>query len=264
MKDSIDYGVCRLSVVSMRKDPSYRSEQVSQLLFGDHYDVLEQSKDKEWLQIMTYYDQCEGWIHSLQHHSITREYFDHINRADFKITTDLTSSILYNKSPLQILMGSIIPISASELFKMEEQFAFNGEAKTLGTKRDSEALIQTASKYLHAPHQPGGKHPFGIDAAALIQMAFKINGYRLGRTLAEQQKQGREVKSAADAVPGDIAFLRSMDQAILHAGIILEGDKILHVAGKVRVDYFNEEGILYLDKKIYTHTLQVIRRILTD
>ena len=139
-KESLDFGVCRLSVVPVRKDGAHNGEQVSQLLFGDHYEVVEISKDKKWLMVGVYYDQCEGWIDVRQHHSITKEHYDYINRADFKITTDLATSILYNKSPLLILIGSIIPISGSELFRMEEQFAFNGDSKTLGLKRDAEFL----------------------------------------------------------------------------------------------------------------------------
>ena len=41
----LDYGVCRLSVVPVRADGSDKSEMVTQLLFGDHYEVINQSKD---------------------------------------------------------------------------------------------------------------------------------------------------------------------------------------------------------------------------
>ena len=114
--ETIDFGVCRLSLVPMRAEPSHKAEQVSQLLFGDHYEVLEISKDKKFLNISVCYDGYEGWIDERQHHAITKEHYEYINRADFKITTDLATSILYNKSPLLILIGSIIPFSSSELF----------------------------------------------------------------------------------------------------------------------------------------------------
>src|SRR5688572_4073417 len=96
----IDYGVCRLSVVPVRKEPADQSELVTQLLFGDEYQVLEYSKDKKWILVRIHFDQYQGWVDSKQHHRITREYFDYIGRAEYKITTDLTSSLLYNKSPL--------------------------------------------------------------------------------------------------------------------------------------------------------------------
>lgn len=259
-----EFGVCRLSIVPMRAEPSHRAEQVSQLLFGDHYEVHEISKDKRWLRIHMYYDQCEGWIDFRQHHPISREYYDYINRADFKITTDPSSTILYNKSPLMILMGSIIPISGSELFKMEEQFAFNGDSKSLGVKREADYLKTIAMKYLNAPYQWGGKSLFGIDDAGLVQMIFKICGYRLGRTVAEQARYGKSVASLADAQPGDLIFLNSGKGEPNHVGIYLENERIIHASGKVRIDHINEEGILNLDTKVYTHSLSEIRRVLAE
>lgn len=248
----------------MRAEPSDKSEQVSQLLFGDHYEVHELSKDRNWIRIHMYYDQCEGWINVHQHHAITRDYYDYINRADFKISTDLTSSILYNKSPLLILLGSIIPISGSELFRMEEQFAFNGDSKSLGVKREVDFLRTIALKYLNAPYQWGGKSPFGIDAPGLVQMAYKINGYRLGRSIDEQMRQGKAVESLANALPGDLMFFTANTTRDQHVGLLIDLDKILHAFGKVRLDYVNEEGILTLDTKVYTHTLVSIRRVMAE
>lgn len=263
MNDVLDFGVCRLSVVPVRSDASDRAELVTQLFFGEHYEILSSTKDKKWLRIRIHYDQYEGWIDAKQHHSITKEHFEYINRADFKITTDITTSILYNKNPLTIVMGSIIPISGSELFRMEEQFAFNGESKSMGQKRDAEFLKLTAYKYLNSPYQWGGKNPFGIDCSGFVQMVFKISGYKLNRDTAQQSKQGKEIQ-LNDMEPGDLAFFRSKEDKISHVGIILADSKIIHASGKVRIDYLNEEGILHSDTKVYSHQLVAIRRILPD
>lgn len=260
--ESIDYGVCRLSVVPVRKESSDLTEQVTQLLFGDHYEVIKPSKDKKWLQIRIVFDQCEGWIDSSQHHTITKEYFDQINLVDFKITTEVSSWILYKKNPLSIVMGSIVPIAASELFKMEEQFAFNGESKAMSQRRDFEYIKSIALRYLHSPHQWGGKSPFGIDAAALMQMVFKIGGYSLPRTLRLQSQAGKKVNSLAGTKPGDVAFFQDKEGKIVHAGLLLDEDKIIHSSGRVRIDHLLEEGILNHETKIYSHALSVIRRIL--
>ncbi|MFZ6011656.1 MAG: NlpC/P60 family protein [Bacteroidota bacterium] len=259
-----EYGVCRLSLVPVRAEASERSEQVTQLLFGDHYEVTEQTKDKKWLKIKVNFDFYEGWINAKQNHPISGDFFEYINRAEFKITTDITSSMLYNKSPQIILMGSMIPISSTELFKMEEQFAFNGEAKSVGQKREFDYLKATAIKYLNAPYQWGGKSPFGIDCSGFTQMVYKICGYRLLRDAAQQANQGRPVKDVGEVKGGDLAFFKNGEGKITHTGILLEEDKIIHASGKVRVDHFNEEGILNLDTKIYTHHLAHIRRILAD
>lgn len=259
----IDYGVCRLSVVPVRKDPSHPSEQVTQLLFGDHYEVIERTFDKKWLKIKIHFDQYIGWIHTHQHQSISPEYFDHINIAGFKIATDVTSSLLYNKSPQIILIGSVIPISSAELFKMEEQFAFNGETKSLGQKREFEFLRTIAQKYLNAPYQWGGKNPFGTDCSGFTQMVFKICGYRLLRDAWQQATQGKLIKNMGDAKPGDLAFFQNTQGKITHTGILLSSEKIIHAWGKVRIDFVKDQGIFNQDTQAITHKFSHLRRILS-
>ncbi len=260
--EPIDYGVSRLAVVPVRIDPRDTAEQITQLLFGDHYQVLALTPDKKWAQVQVYSDQCEGWMDIKQHHAISKEYFEQINQTDFKITTDVASPVLYKKSPLTIVMGSIVPISNSELFKIEEQFAFNGESKGLGQKRDVDFLRLIAKKYLSAPYQWGGKSPFGIDASGLVQMAFKIAGYSLQRDVRQQSLQGKKIKAYEEARPGDIAFFADKGENIKHTGIILDGQKLIHAYGQVRIDPLTEEGTLSSETKVYTHYLHSIRRII--
>lgn len=258
------YGVGRLALIQVKKEPNDRAEQTTQLLFGDHYEVLSTSTDSKWIYIKIFADSYEGWIDYKQHHAITPDYFDQINHANFKITIDLASGILYKKIPLTILLGSIVPISNSELFKMEEQFAFNGEAKSLGQKREFEFLKSIAQKYLHAPYQWGGKSPFGIDCSGFTQMVYKISGYHISRDAHQQAICGKEVAGLDQALPGDLAYFYGSNGNIGHVGILLEDEKIIHASGRVRIDGLTEEGIVDLDSKVITHSLAELRRIMIN
>jgi len=259
----IDYGVCRLSLIPLRKEPTDKSEQVTQLLFGDPYEVMEDA-DGKWLQVRINFDGYVGWIDSRQHHQVSKDYFIYTNKAEFKITTDITSSILYNKSKQVVLMGSVIPISSSELFKMEEQFAFNGEAKNLGQKREFEYLKNIAFKYLNAPYVWGGKSPFGIDCSGFVQMVFKICGYKLFRDSSQQASQGKSIKSKKDARSGDLVFFKNEADKVHHVGILLDGSRIIHSSGKVRIDQLTDEGIQNSETNSITHRFAHIRRILSE
>ena len=259
-----NYGVCRLSVVSVRREENQLSPQANQLLFGDHYEVLGASQDKRWQHIKIYFDQSEGWIEMNQHHPITKEYFGQINTVDFKITTDVCSTILYKKTPISIVLGSIVPISQSELFKMEEQFAFNGESKGLSQKREYEFIKSIALKYLNAPEQTGGKTPFGISGNGLMQIVFKIGGYSLPFLAEAQHQQSKKVPDFHSVKPGDIAFFRSRINSEIKCGLVLEDSRILYVDGRAKIDQLMEDGILDLDTKILTHTFDSFRRILND
>jgi len=85
--DLLEYGVCRLSVVPVRAEASNRSEQITQLLFGEHYEVIEVSKDRKWVRIRIVYDHYEGWIDAIQHHMVSKEYFDYLDRAEYSFDT---------------------------------------------------------------------------------------------------------------------------------------------------------------------------------
>ena len=259
--DETEFGVCRLSLVPVRKEPADQTEQVTQLLFGDHYSVIDATTDKKWIRIRIHFDQYEGWMDAKQHHPISKEYFQHINHADFKITTDITSTLLYNKVPQVVLMGSMIPISSSELFKMEEQFAFNGEAKNVGQRREFEFMRVVALKYLNSPYQWGGKSPFGIDCSGFTQMVFKICGYILQRDTIQQVSHGKAVETLAASRQGDLAFFASEQGKIVHTGILLNENKIIHASGKVRIDTLTQDGILNAETRNITHRLSGIRRI---
>src|SRR5690606_15553029 len=154
--------------------------------------------------------------------------------------------------------------SSAELFKMEEQFAFNGESKNLGQRREIEFLRSTASKYLNSPYLWGGKSPFGIDCSGFTQMVFKINGYKLQRDASQQATQGRAVESLEESRQGDLAFFQDEKGKITHTGIVLGDNKIIHASGKVRVDTLQEAGIMHTDSKVITHRLAALRRILPD
>jgi gamma-D-glutamyl-L-lysine dipeptidyl-peptidase len=262
--DYSDYGICRLSLVPVRQNPSDKSEQVSQLLFGEHYYVMFSDQENKWLRIKNYFDAYEGWIDATQHTSISKEYFDHILIADFKITIDLTSSLLYKKSPILILMGSIIPVTNTELFKIEEQLAFNGEAKAQGQRRDYEFLKTIAQRYLNSPYQWGGKSPFGIDCSGFVQMVYKISGYKLPRDAWQQAETGEIVPDITSSKFGDLAFFKNEAEKITHVGIILENNRIIHASGKVRIDNIDQTGILQAESNLYTHKLSHIRRILIE
>lgn len=237
MKSEERFGVCRLNLVAVRHEPSFSSPWCTQLLFGDSYQVFAETADKKFIRIKIYADGVEGWIDSRQHHEISSDYFEYLNRAEFKITTDVTSTILYNKSSVTIVMGSIIPISAAELFRMEEQFAFNGEAKSLGQYRDAEFLKTQIMKYYGAPFLPGGKSPFGIDGGGLVQMAYKFCGYMLPRYPEQQLRCGRRVSDIGKAGSGDLIFIEAEEKRLQPAILIDTMPlRVAYVAEKVRFD----------------------------
>jgi len=255
-------GICRLGIVPVRAESSDKSEMVSQLLFGDHYSVLITSKDGKWFKIKIEFDEYEGWIDRKQHTEISEEYFEHLSGTDFKIATDTTATILYKKRLLQIVIGSILPISSYELFEVNEQFAYNGSSKNLGQRQGFDFLKQIIKLYMNAPYLWGGKTPFGIDCSGLTQQVYKLCGYKLKRDASQQYLQGQTISESTSAMPGDLAFFEDNKKAITHVGIVMEDGEIIHASGFVRKDIFDDTGIFNRELASYTHQLAGLRRIL--
>ncbi len=63
-----------------------------------------------------------------------------------------------------------------------------------------------------------------------------------------------------EAMPGDLAFFGNEEGNIIHVGIILEGQKIIHASGKVRIDKIDHNGIYNEEGNRYTHHLRIIKR----
>lgn len=257
------HGICRLSVVPIRAKAADSAEMISQLLFGEHYRILEYSGDSKWCKIQNAFDGYEGWMDVKQHTEITGAYFEQVENSEYKIATDLFSQVLYKKQFVYVVLGSVLPLLSNPLFQTEEQLAFNGESKSLYQKWNADLLAAVAKKYLNAPYLWGGRSPFGIDCSGFTQVVFRVAGYKLPRDSKDQVLQGREV-NWEESEPGDLAFFTNEQGEINHVGLLLKDREIIHASGRVRIDKPDKEGIFNPESKTYTHHLFKIKRILRD
>lgn len=252
------FGICNLAIVPLRLEPSDRSELVTQVLFGEHFKILEQTLN--WSRIELGFDGYNGWIDNKQFRPITEAQYNALNEADPVMNGDL---IEYIASPDNQLLS--IPIGASvthldDAALNTENFAFDGlKATGVKTKQD---IVNTAYMYLNAPYLWGGKTPFGIDCSGLVQMVYKLNGHKLLRDASQQATQGETLSFIEESEPGDLAFFDNDEGRIIHVGIMLEDNYILHAHGKVRVDRLDHLGIYNVDTKRHSHKLRVIKKII--
>ncbi|MFS4417424.1 NlpC/P60 family protein [Maribacter sp. 2307ULW6-5] len=250
----MEYGICSLNLVPVRQEANKESPMTNQLLFGEFFKVLENRK--HWSRIRNSYDGDEGWIPKLQYHQIdkeTYEFLEHIGEK--KYTADLISYVSGKKGGLTpILLGSCMDGAAV--------LSVQHEGSLSGGKQDRNALVSTALLYLNAPELMGGKTPFGLDAAGLAQMVYRINGHYLQRSVAQQAAQGTALSFVEESAPGDLAFFDDAQGNIDHVGLIMENNYIVHVHGKVRVDRLDHTGIFNNEDRRYTHQLRVIKKII--
>lgn len=252
------FGICNLAIIPLRIEPSDRSEIVSQVLFGEHFEILEQLK--QWCKIKMQYDGYEGWIDSKQLQMISEASFYQLSDEAVILNADL---IEYITGPNNVLIP--IPLASSVSFINHNDinisnFDFEG-TKTSGEKT-KENLISTAFMYLNAPYLWGGKTPFGIDCSGFTQMVYKLNGYKLLRDASQQSAQGEALSFIEESEPGDLAFFDNEEGNIIHVGIIMDDNYIIHASGKVRIDRLDHLGIFNAEINKHTHKLRVIKKII--
>jgi hypothetical protein len=252
------FGICNLAIIPLRFEPSDKSEIVSQVLFGEHFEILEQLK--QWFRIKMQYDDYEGWIDSKQLQLISESSFNQLSKDAIILNADL---IEYITAPNNVLIP--IPLGSSVSFLNNNDintsnFVFEG-TKISGIK-PKECLINTAFLYLNTPYLWGGKTPFGIDCSGFTQMVYKLNGYKLLRDASQQATQGEALSFIEESEPGDLAFFDNDEGNITHVGIIMEDNYIIHASGKVRIDRLDHLGIYNAEINKHTHKLRVIKKII--
>jgi len=249
----MQYGICNLSLIPLRLEPSDKSELVSQLLYGDLFKILE--KRKNWSKIRVEFDDYEGYVDTKQLREISEDIYLKIKKKRPTYSTDLVEFVQDEKKQLlPILLGS----SLRGLKILDHQYDGNSNS---GVKSKTD-LIKTASLYLNAPYLWGGKSPFGIDCSGFTQMVYKINGYKLLRDASQQSGLGEVLSFIEESEPGDLAFFDNVEGEIIHVGIILENNYIIHAHGCVRIDRLDQSGIYNITKNKHTHKLRVIKKII--
>ena len=201
-------------------------------------------ENEEWLKIQCMYDSYKGWIRKLQHQEISdNEYSEIVSRDKFIVNVPC---IHYENMILSF--GSKVLNQVDGTTPLSKTF-------------NADTLIESAFKMQNVPYRWGGKSIMGIDCSAFVQLCAKIAGYKLPRDASQQYEFGDTINNLSEAQPGDIAFFENKEHRIIHVGILLSKNIIIHASGKVRIDAIDTTGIFNNELNTYTHYLCKIKRL---
>ncbi|GAB5539689.1 MAG: C40 family peptidase [Salibacteraceae bacterium] len=257
------FGISLLSIIPGRAEPADAAEQVTQILFGEAYEVKEMRK--KWVRVKSLFDNYECWIDRKQFSEIDEKFAQRLIKQKFIPVSLEAAGIVQSldtEEIFPIMAGSNLPFYADGQFKIgQHKYAFQGEVLLKPQKKDTASLINHATMYLNTPYLWGGRHPFGIDCSGLTQICYKMIGLNLPRDAYQQAELGHSLSFIEEAEPGDLAFFDNAEGRITHVGIMLENNHIIHASGKVRIDRIDHQGIYNDDMNDYSHRLRIIKRI---
>lgn len=251
------YSYCHVSIMPLRKAPSHRSEQVSQLLFGEKAEVLQVEND--WAKIRCKHDEYEGYCSVSQLTKISKKEYAKVAKY---IAANGALQLVSDNGAFVLPQGAELQKSTLEI--VNETFKLKGKKQKISELHfDAERLKIVAFQFLYAPYQWGGRSLWGIDCSGFSQLVFKLCGKNIQRDASQQALEGEVIDFLQHAQIGDLAFFDNEEGKINHVGILLDNETIIHAtekAGEVVIDKIDQGGIISKRLRQRTHNLRLVKR----
>ena len=184
--------ICATSSTAIRAEPVDTGEQVSELLHGEGFCVLDLQGDWAW-----------GW--SAHDHYVGYVATDALTRGEVGAWRVMTP----DRNGLS--MGSRVR---------------EGGEGLLGPGETAPDPVALAEAMLGAPYLMGGRSIAGIDCSGLVQVTLGLGGIDAPRDSDMQAADlGRPLRAGAPLMRGDLVFWSG------HVGIMVDRERLIHATG---------------------------------
>jgi cell wall-associated NlpC family hydrolase len=254
----MEKGICRLRIIPLRREPSEKNEMVSQILFGEVYEIAE--KTAEWLRVTTEFDGYTGWIEKKMFSPVSEDYYHRMAKGGYTVASMITETLLTPENEAYVIpAGSTLGFAAQDGTLEINSIHYRLSSPLQNRPTDS---VEIAGQFLNSPYLWGGRSPFGYDCSGFTQMVYKISGTRLPRDAWQQASVGHSIGSIKEMIRGDLVFFTGDEGHVVHVGMAIPPGQIIHCSGMVRIDALDAKGIFNREINQYTHRLHSIRRII--
>ncbi|HYE41886.1 MAG TPA: NlpC/P60 family protein [Caulobacteraceae bacterium] len=212
---------CVAPAAAIRREPGPGAEQTDQIIFGEAFEVLEQSGDWAWGQARR--DGYVGWVEAAAlagpvlapTHRVAALRTYAFPEPDIKSTPTLllTQNALVTAEGRD---GRFVRIARGG-WVVESQLADFLEFET--------DHVAVAERYLGAPYQWGGRESVGLDCSGLVQQALYACGRACPRDADMQATSLGRAIDASEAGRGDLVFWKD------HVGLLVDAERIVHANG---------------------------------
>lgn len=274
------YGLIRVSVANLHKEPSLSSPLVTQSLMGTVVSVIKTSGDWLYIQLP---DGYLGWVSETVRIISDEQYKQWIEQPKLiviKMNDWAYSTIKMDCVVSDIVIGDVFAINSEfdncyEIIYPDNRVAYIKKEygqllKDWISSRvlSEETIVMTAEQFTGIPYLWGGASSKGVDCSGFVNMVYFLNGIQLPRDADQQALVGNEVIADTEFTnirPGDLLFFgRKKDDILVipitHVGLSLGGKKFIQASGDVHCSSFNINDKEF-DKR-RTESLLGIRRII--
>ncbi len=247
--------ICLVPVAPLRAEPMHQSEMVSQMLFGEIGEIL--VREKDFTKVKSQYDNYIGWCQTSQLQEL-----EIIISANKVLAGEWINKISINGQYAFIPMGADLSfLQHNKAVVGHNIIEYNGVSiNTQSHTMNAGNVRQLAYSFFNTAYLWGGRSVFGIDCSGFTQLVYKCFGKQLLRDASQQATQGEAIGFLQEAQCGDLAFFDNEEGKIIHVGLLLDSNTIIHSSGKVRIDGIDNMGIVNTDTGRRTHNLRIIKR----
>jgi len=266
------WGIVRVSVANMRRDPDESSELVSQAIMGSALRILRESG--EWCFVQTP-DKYLGWMRQDSFVLCGRNELEDWGSSPRVIVLATYGTVREaannHSTPVSdIVAGSLLKsVSASAgwtsvaLPDGRAGFVLTADVSDYDIWRKKiqptpEGIERSARSLLGVPYMWGGTSTKALDCSGFTKTVYMLNGVQLDRDANQQAVQGAPVVPGAkfeNLQKGDLLFFgkHGTDQRpeqILHVVMYLKDRNFIHASGMVKINSLDPTSPLFDPNKL--------------
>jgi SH3-like domain-containing protein len=257
------WGVIYNSVGTLRAEPRYGAELVSQGLLGMPVKIVE--KCDGWLRIQTP-EKYAGWVNGSVKAMTKEELHQYLQKPKVVVTSLSCHSLEKpdnNSRPVSDLVaGNMLEVKGSkgkfyhvaypdgrEAY-VRKQDAMKTEDWLKSVELTGKSIVNMAHRFTGIPYLWGGTSSKGLDCSGFSKTVYFMHGLILSRDASQQAQSGKLVD---DLQPGDLLFfgVKATDdnpkERVIHVGIYIGNERFIHSADYIHVSSLNANDPLYDD-----------------
>ena len=209
------------SIINLHKNPSVKSEIVTQMIYGDSFSL--KKKNKKWLKIKIREDNYLGYV--------VKKNFSPYLKPSHKIA--ILKAKVYkfpNKRNkiCNLTFGSKIKVldKKANFLKFEKGWISLEDVKPLSYKEKN--FFNRIDIFKNIKYKWGGKSFKGIDCSALVQVFLNFHKKYCPRDAKDQVKYFRKSIKLKKIKKNDLIFWKG------HVAVALSNKKLIHAYGPMK------------------------------